>query len=261
MMEENKQVWHMTRIRAKNEPDFYEPNTDIRKLFPAAADIAIRYLQNVYKDLPQVYGDLDYLYKCFKILQIRLAEDPSGLDAQLQEFSEAVRKAPAHVQMMWLHAQFKLLTAVYALFYRRDTKTDRKSVLGILEQASLILYKDVLSTETYALVEKELKRAGLLEGDAGCVVKKGLAVCPEDGHVVDTIKEAAVAFLGCDEGATWNQLADSLDAAFREKPMDDHTAMCVALAYPSYGHNDLTVTIEGKTENGTAGEAAVPQAT
>lgn len=132
---------HFTRIRAKEEPVFFDPATDIRRLFPAVAKVTFLTLVDTFTKDEEMMKDFLYLHKCFCIMQIRLAEDKKPCAEQIIEFFDAIRKVNNKKNLfLWLNTMTTLLITLYGLFYRRDTKTDKaalKAMIGTGQLASL----------------------------------------------------------------------------------------------------------------------------
>ena len=246
--EEKKEpcVLHFTRVRGKGETDFFDPNTDLRKVFPAAVDIALRYLQDVFSQEDDLLKDFEYLFRCFKVFQIRVAEDAANFSRQLQEYTEAVRKASPNAVWLWRETLFRVLAAVYGLYCRRDAAADGEALRGMMESARLSLYRDVLPDTLYAKVQGELYDKHVALRDKADTTTRSLIICDETEEVIDSAKSVAAVFLNATGDTDWNALADACDREFstRGGELDDKSATCLALAYPSYKHNDLRVTVE-----------------
>ena len=82
-MSEDKAVLHYVRLRSKDEPDFYDPQADIRRLLMPAATNAAMQLLHEHKDEPAPW---EHIIKCLQVLSIHLDEDPAPLGDQLREF-------------------------------------------------------------------------------------------------------------------------------------------------------------------------------
>lgn len=132
---------HFTRIRAKEEPVFFDPATDIRRLFPAVAKVTFLTLVDTFTKDEEMVKDFLYLHKCFCIMQIRLAEDKKPCAEQIIEFFDAIHKVKNKKNLfLWLNTMTTLLITLYGLFYRRDTKTDKaalKAMIGTGQLTSL----------------------------------------------------------------------------------------------------------------------------
>ena len=257
-MEDNKKELHITRIRAKGEPDFYDPGADVRKVVPAVTNISINYLKMVYKEDPEAVSAFDYLYRCFKVFQIRLAEDVTPVCQQVKEYEDAVAKVDPKYWEVWRNTQQSLLVAVYALFVRRDIKVDDESMRRMFNYAHLAKWKDVLPEALFQQIRKELADQGLIDKLEQSHVADGMAVCAETGRVIQNIKSAAAVFIG-GEDMTWNEAGDACDREFTARceksdaKADELTVL--ALAYPTYEHNELGIKLE---DNGHQGEAGAP---
>ena len=72
MSDENKQTkLHFTRVRSKGDSSYFDPQTDIRAIFPTAAKLTLDLLMDTTKD-KSLKKDYEYLAKCYNIFQIRL---------------------------------------------------------------------------------------------------------------------------------------------------------------------------------------------
>lgn len=255
-MEEERKELHVTRIRAKGEPEFFDPGTDIRKVWPAAVNIALDYLKSVYADNKEALEAFDYMYRCFKIFQIRLAEDTAPVYQQVAEYEAAVLKAERKWYQVWRDTVQSMLTAIYALFVRRDIKVDEDELRRMMDYAHLTRWKDVLSNDTFNKIKEELQGSEVIAKREQYEVEDGLAVEAETDRVIQNIKSAAGMFIGSTADMAWNEAADLCDRIFNERVAqgceDKGTLVPLALAYPSYEHNQLGVVItdghKGETE-------------
>jgi hypothetical protein len=88
--------------------------------------------------------------------------------------------------------------------------------------------------------------------------RDGVVVCPEDGVVMERVKDIARMFIGARPDATWNEIADACDEQFNSmRPKTREQEIALALAYPTYAHPCLSV--EDNGEDGSqdqAGQAA-----
>lgn len=237
-----KATLHLSRVRSKGEPLFFDPQTDIRKLIPAMAKVAILSLQDQCKDAT-LLNDFKYIHSCICVFQIRVLEDPTPIAEQIQKFFEAVNSVSQYAFNLWTQAMFGTMFSVYGLFCRRDAVADSEALRGIMEYSKLASYKDVLSPETYSRMEQELRLGGVITRQQNETQKVGAIKCHETKEVLHNIQAIAHMFINCTGDTSWEALSAACDEAFMSgmPGTDTKTRIAVALAYPAYGLNTLTV--------------------
>lgn len=235
---------HFTRVRAKEEPMFFDPATDIRRLLPAVAKATLMCLQDTYEDNKTLLEDFVYLHKCFCIMQIRLAEDAMPCADQMTAFFEAINKVPKSHLFMWLQTMNVLMLTVYGMFYRRDAKADKEALKCFMDTAQFVGLRQHLSTESVRSMSEDLRRAGRLDASAETFDTNGSAVCDETGQVIENIKDLAGIFIAHSGGGTWRDLAEACDKEFSNGAVNDDRAMiALGLAYPDYNAGGLTLEV------------------
>lgn len=241
--EMEKTCFHFTRVRRKGDSTYYDPQSDIRLIFPNVMQMSMSYVLDKYQGTEYEQASL-HLYTCMRILQIRLEEDPLPMDAQLGEFLKAIGDVPKEVLNLWFGMVATSMTLVYALFMRRDAATDKQALASMLEYTRLSSYRDSLQQGTYEQMKKELQAASPLLVDN--TTRDGLVVCPETGEELERVKDIARMFICVTGDKSWNALADACDEAFNSsRPKTKEQAVALALAYPTYSHPCLSVEDSG----------------
>lgn len=231
---------------------FFDPNSDVRIILPHAMRSALTFVLDSFEGTEHEQDAL-YLDQCVRILEIRLEEDSTPMDAQLGEFLEAIGKVPQPIVDLWLGAVTRTMLFVYALFMRRDSATDKGALAAMLESSRLSLFRDSLSAGTLAQMKAELRDSVSLLV-ANRTREGGTVVCPETGEVMEHVKDIARQFIGATGDRSWNALADACDREFEASP-DKKTReqlIALALAYPTYRHPCLEV--KDEEDNGLADE-------
>lgn len=246
MKEENKEPsktrLHFSRVRAKGEPSFFDPMTDIRQLLPAFAKTIIEGLELQHEELAD---DFRYLHSCLCVFQLRIIEDPAPVDEQIDEFFDALYKCNRKALSLWVTALLMVQFTVYGLFCRRNAKTDSRGLRGMLEYAALASYKSVLSPDTYKKMQAELRAADVLFSQDNETVNTGFAVCHETGEILESVQAIAHMFISCSGDRSWKELSKACDEAYEVGPTKPGVLdrIAIALAYPAYGVNTLTVEV------------------
>ena len=241
-MEEQTKL-HFTRVRSKGDSTFYDPQTDIRAIYPTAAKVTLDCLMDVTKD-EALRKEYEYLAKCYAVYQIRLMEDPTNIPTQVAEFETAIRKVRPKTLVVWQEMMLCLLNSLYALFTRRDVHTDGKSVKGMLTTAMEAAMLQKLPKDQQEALYHAFCDAGLNYEEEAVIDPNGKVVCEETEHVLENIKELAGLFISHSGRGDWNSLAAACDACFSSPEADkltDQQKIAVALAYPSYETPYLTV--------------------
>jgi len=233
------------RVRGKGESAFYDPQSDIRKILPAVEKLVLLDLQTIYKDDPYLQEEFLYLQACYNVFMIRVVEDPSPIDNQIRDFTEAVLKVSPRALLLWNISMFSLLNSMYALFARRDAQVDGKAVQDMLSTSQLSDLCSVLSERTQTLVHNEYRRAGeIFTEQCRIAVNGGYAFCEETKQVIDHIKENARYFISAKGCKDWKSLARACDEAYEAPGAEKRTDaqnISLALAYPSYEKLNLMV--------------------
>ena len=258
-MEEKKKDLHVTRIRAKGEPTFFDPSADVRQIMAAVINISSGYLKTMYANDKEALEAFDYLYRCFKIFQIRLAEDTAPVFDQVAEYETAVRKVESRLYHIWRDTIQSLMIGTYALFVRRDAKVDEEEMRKMLNYVQLPLLKTFLSEDTFNKVKSELESAEAIAKREKYEVGDGMAVEVETGQVIQNIKSVVAMFIGSADDMSWPEAADVCDRIFNERVEagceDKKELAALALAYPSYEHNQLSIKMEDDGHQGETEKA------
>ena len=239
----SRTVLHFTRARARGDSSFYDPQADIRVIFPTAVKATLTLLSDAVKS-DGAKKEFEYLAKCYYIFQIRIVEDPSDLVQQILDFENAIKKVrPVH-RWIWQQALFTLLNCLYALFTRRDAQTDGKEIRGMLNTAQQASLLQVLDKEQQAQIHAAFFRLGADYTEDAVTNPNGKVVCEETERVIENIKDIAQIFISHHGPSDWHSLAKACDEYFKtadvdKLPEDQQTA--IALAYPDYDTPYLTV--------------------
>ena len=243
MSEENKTVLHFTRVRSKGDSTYYDPQTDIRAIFPTAAKVTLDILMDTTKD-EALKKEYEYLAKCYHILQIRAAEDPTSLLKQAQDFATAINKVRPSVRAVWQTITLSLLNCLYLLFTRRDVKTDGKAIRGMLNTAQEAAILQQLPKDKQEIIYAAFNDAFDQYEEEAVIDPNGKVVCEETEKVMENIKDLASIFISHEGDGSWSSLAAACDSFFQSpesEKLTDEQKIAVALAYPDYPTPYLTV--------------------
>lgn len=241
--EQDKTKLHFTRVRSRGDSTYFDPQTDIRAIYPTAAKMTLDILMEVTKD-EAIKKEYEYLAKCFNIYQLRLVEDPTGVAAQVAEFSAAIHKVRPQILTVWQETMLTLLNCLYACFTRRDVKADGKAVRGMLTAAAEAAMLQRLPKAQQEAVYQAFCGAGLEYDEQAALDPNGKVVCEETEQVLENIKELAGIFVSHSGPGDWNSLSAACDAFFQSpeaSKLTDEQQTAIALAYPSYDLPYLTV--------------------
>lgn len=243
---------HISRIRKKGEPDWFDPQTDLRRVFPGIFMEAADALIDMHEDGGALYEDFLYIRACIEVLRIRILEDKTPVSQQIREFFDALSNVNREARDLWLGFTYAMLTCVYALFCRRDSTVDREQLQAMMEYGRLTALKDLLSDGTWEIVKKEIgSRTSLLVQNR--TDRDAFAQCIESGEIIDHIQNIAARFINASGDTSWNGLAKACDDQF-STPSGKSVAESIALglAYPTYRNPSLD--LEMDSESGTIGE-------
>ena len=242
---------HIFRSRKRGEPDWFDPQTDLRRVVPAAMMEAVDYFIDVYEDKPEIREAFFHIRNCIEIFRIRLLEDKAHVSLQISEFFDALSGVPVLVRDIWLHGSFRILICVYGLFCRRDSIVDQDALKTMMEYGRLSSLKDLLSEETWAKVKKEIQtQVSLLVHNR--TDKDGIAVCEETGQIIEGIQDIAARFINASGDQDWNSKAAACDEQFYTPDgKSDAVNIAMALAYPTY--SNPTLDVELNTKDGKIG--------
>lgn len=224
----NETRLHFTRVRAKGESTFYDPDSDIRKVLPAAIKTTLGVLEVTH---PDKKAEFLYLYKCFCVFQIRIAEDSMKCKDQVSSFISALTKADNTALALFMHTLFFTLLCIYGLFNRRDAKVDvddRQSMADVSAVCGVLsnLPPDIHSSVCVPGYIKEIYST------------EGPIVCDTTGELIKHAKDIAALFVPSTGDSSWDAISDACDAFFMENEdnpeLSDMQRVCIALAYPNY---------------------------
>lgn len=240
---------HISRVRRRGEPDWFDPQTDVRKIIPVAMMETVDTLLLQCGADSQEEKDLLYIRQCIEIFRIRILEDSAHVSDQIGEFFFAIGKVCPQVRNAWLGGCMTVLMCVYALFCRRDSAVDRNELKNIFEYGRLCALRDSLSDDTWAKVQGELRSRGslLVQNNYD---PSSCALCIETGRMYEGLKEVAARFINASGSQTWKDKAEACDEMF-DAPgeRDDMVSMALALAYPDYDHPTLDVEMDAPEQN------------
>lgn len=227
---ENKK-FHIVRVKGKEDSTFYDPCTDIRVMFPCAVELASGMLDE---------NKQNYIKNCLYTMQLRLKEDATPLNKQLDLFVAAINKLPPTESIALLAEIGLTLMTLYAIYGRRDRR-----LLGP-DQENLISAAKLISSHFFTTVSDKVKQ---MAEDDQPPTRDSFAVCEETGEIMTHVREMAARTVNAD-GASWDELAALCDKAFAEASGngDKSTMVSLALAYPSYKEGDLSVDVEAGDE-------------
>lgn len=253
-MEEDKQkpktTLHFTRIRAVDEPTFFDAQADFRGVLPAVARLTMMFLEDSLGEEHPRYKDITYLHQCFNIFGIRIMEDPQPLEHQVSEFFNAIRKCDKESLFIWMSGFMRLLFSLYGLFCRRDVKASTEEFRGMLEYARFMQYEQVLGKELYEQVKDRLKQKDVFKEPQNKVTESGKIYCTETEEYLHGVQNLARLFMSVEGDKSWESMAEACDAYFSTpgRKSSDQQKIVAALAYPDYKHPFLTAEQEVDTE-------------
>lgn len=243
MTENEPTILHFTRVRAKGDSTYYDPQSDIRAIFPTAAKLTLDLLMETIQD-DNAKREFEYLAKCYHIYQIRLTEDGTSLLKQALEFANAIKKVRPAIRWAWQTTMLTLLNSLYALFTRRDVKTDGKAIKGMLNMAQEAALLQQLPKDKQEVLYAAFNNIGAIPEEDPTTDPNGKVVCEETEQVIENIKDLAQVFISHTGDGSWDSLAAACDAFFSSPDADkatDEQKIAVALAYPTYETPYLTV--------------------
>ena len=244
-MSETKTKLHFTRIRAKGEPVFFDPQTDIRQLLPAVAKSAVLSLQDQYPDDEELQHDLYYIHNCICICQIRLAEDTTPVDEQVAAFLAAIDKCRPAAVYAWKSRVFTMMLMLFALFVRSDAKVDKDQLSTMVSMIQLVPLSKLVAPEIYKKVRDDLTERLPAKLNATCYPQGCKIVCEETGEQIRGAKALIRLFVSASGDTSWEGLARACDEAFSTPGIkSDAQSIALALAYPDYEHRTLSVEVE-----------------
>lgn len=246
-MSDTKTKLHFTRIRAKGEPTFFDPQTDIRQLLPAVAKSAVLSLQDQYPDDEELQHDLNYIHNCICIFQIRLAEDTTPVDEQVSAFLAAIDKCRPAAVYTWKNRVFTMLLMLFALFVRRDAKVDKDQLSAMINMIQLVPLSKLIDPELYRKVRADLTDRMPAKLHDTCYPQGCNIVCEETGEQLKGAKDLIRMFVSASGDTSWEGLARACDEAFSTPGIkSDAQSIALALAYPDYEHRTLSVAVEAE---------------
>lgn len=236
-MNEKQTKLHFMRIREEGEKAFYDNQTDIRALLPEVTEITLDVLDQITDD-KKLKKEYDYLTRCFRIFQIKIKEDPTDVVKLVNDFYAAICKVSPKAFTQWAGTTYILLLTAYALFDRRDAKTDKDAMRKLMSTAKLSALCICLPPELLEQVNNVYKKNREVLDEQFAPTADGRIVCEETGDIVITdIKKMATMLIGYEGPNDWESVARACDSYFmseKGKQLTDHQQMLVALAYPTY---------------------------
>lgn len=230
---------HIFRVRSRGEADFFDPQTDIRKLLPYIGLMVVDDMRVAYKDDPVAQYDISYLWNCLNVFRIRISEDPTPLSEQMLKFIEAITEVHSHILHQFTTSVFVMLTVVYAVYQRRDIQIDGPGQAQMLTTARLADFMQMLPKEIAEKLHEIVKDNPMLQEKIVSVDPTSNAEVAKNGEVVGVftnLKERARLFLPADGDQSWEALAEACDQCFNalpeNAPVQTKAALC--LAYPDY---------------------------
>ena len=230
---------HIFRVRSRGEADFFDPQTDIRKLLPYIGLMVVDDMKVAYKDDPMAQYEISYLWNCLNVFRIRISEDPTPLAEQMLKFVEAINQLRPEMLGEFTTGIFVMLTVVYAVYQRRDIQIDGPGQAQMLATARLADFLQMLPPEIAEKLHKSVKDNPTFQEKVVSVDSTSNAEVAKNGKVVDVftnLKERARLFLSADGDKSWEALAEACDQCFNALPPDApvQTKASLCLAYPDY---------------------------
>lgn len=247
-MAENEPKLHYVRSRKPGEPDFFDPQTDIRHILPELLSVVLARLEDEYANRPEA-EDFKYLQASLRVFRIRILEDNTGVDAQVTEFLDAVAKVSDHARYLWCSRMLSAMLCIYALFCRRDSAADRDALTAMLNYTQATSFKELLPPDVYVGLLEQLRKAGVSLLVSNKTTAEGIAVCAETGDIIPRIKDIAAMFISASNADSWEKKAELCDREFSNPSIkSDHARIALALAYPTYKQQNMVVEVESDNE-------------
>jgi hypothetical protein len=241
---------HFTRIRAKGEPSFFDPQTDIRQLFPAVAKAAIMTLQDQNPGDKELQHDLTYIHNCLCIFQIRIAEDTAPVADQVAAFCKALDKCRSSTVSLLKSRFFTMIMMLFALFCRRDAKVDKDQLSTMMSMIQLAPLSTMISKELFQQVQEELTANAPAKLHDVCYPDGCNIMCEETQQQLKGAKDIIRLFVSASGDTSWEALAAACDEAFSTPGIkSDAQNIALALAYPDYEHPSLSVEVEAEHDS------------
>lgn len=242
MSEPTKETkFHFVRVRANDEPSFYDQQADIRCILPVLGKLVCDDLQAVHREDTRWVADIAYLRNCLDVFAIRIDEDNTPLVEQMQEFIQAISKVDTQVFAQFASGVFITLSVVYGAMQRRDVKIDGKDQRKMLSVATLLDVVRFLPKNLVQQIFDTLAETGDLLHEAVVSVTNDSVVdmVRDDDSLVckfNRLKEHAALFINADGDTSWNGLAKACEDMYNAMPQDAslHDKVALALAYPTY---------------------------
>lgn len=242
--------FHITRIRQQGA-DWYDPQTDIKKIIPDVIENISSAMEDMCSDKMEI-AHLRYLHECFRIFVIRMTEDSTPLDSQLEEFFKALSVCPVDVLFKWYMQVVSALLCIFGLFSRRDSAASKSEYTTMLEYTRLCSLKSYLPAGVWnKLIAEYAARSSLFTSLVvdNATVSGGCAVT-ENGHVLEGLKKLACRYMSCSGAEGWNELAEACDKAFEDgREKTDMEAIALGLSYPTYKYPTMQLEIDDGLED------------
>lgn len=270
MTEEQKEPrtkLHVFRVRARGEADFYDPQTDVRKLLPYISIMVVEDLKKVYENDAQAQYDLSYLWNCINVFRIRVSEDTTPLTDQMLRFMEAIRQVNPEILHKFTTSIFVMLTVVYAVYQRRDIMVDGPGQAQMLATARLADFMSLVPSDVASSLHRTLKDNAMFKEQIVSVDPRSTAQVARNGEIVDTwnnLKERAKLFIQAEGDMSWEGIAEACDQVFvaLAPKLDNQSKAALCLAYPDYKYPTQCEFDEedGKAESTDASGETAPTA-
>ena len=242
MSEEQKEPrtkLHVFRVRTRGEADFYDPQTDVRKLLPYIGLMVVEDLRKAYEGDQEAQYDLSYLWNCINVFRIRVSEDTTPLTEQMLRFVEAIRQVNPEIMAKFTTSVFIMLTVVYAVYQRRDIMIDGPGQAQMLATARLADFMSLVPSDVAAQIHLQLGKNEVFKEKIVSVDPRSTAQVSKDGKIVETwnnLKERARLFIQAEGDLSWEGIAEACDQAFLAlaPKLDNQTKAALCLAYPDY---------------------------
>lgn len=237
---------HVYRFRAPGAEQHYEPAADLRQVLANIMVAVADRMEAEYADSgdDEARRDAEYIAGCVRVFEIRVVEDPTGIDELVTGFLEALSKASQPVQSEFMVRLVSSLVMSYALFMRRDAVADRSTLMDIVDRAAQHQLLARLSPETAEAVRRELELSdGYLKATRLCSMSP--VFCVEDRSLcMNRARQLAAEIVNAPMRATWDELArlcdEELAASYSTRSPEERAAL--ALAYPTY-RNGVAITM------------------
>lgn len=159
--------FNVFRFRKQNEdnPDFYDPVTDILNILPDAIQNTLETMDGILKEQEHTLKEdglhrdgCSMAYNIIQMFQIRLIEQKDNVDVVIKDFLKAFRDTPAEIRAMFTEVLFINLMIMWGVSQRRTSACSPKKISHPKDTMGLGSVLSYLDDTTKATVCSSLVR-------------------------------------------------------------------------------------------------------